>query len=91
MDCDDLWAETVRKVRIAAIFAGKLLLEAIFGVVLRGWGALSEYGAKWGTYLPQNGGLIYPKIYGKVYGKIYGNPTTHLGAEIRKIVGNHRK
>ena len=47
-----MWAETVRKVKIAAIFAGKVLLETIFRVVLRGWEALLEYGAKWGAYLP---------------------------------------
>ena len=34
------------------------------------------------------GGKIYPKIYAKMYPKIYGNPTTHLGGEIPKIVGN---
>ena len=50
--CADVLAETVRKVRIAAIITGKVLLEAIFGAVLRAWGALSEYGAKWGANLP---------------------------------------
>ena len=62
MDCDDLWAETVRKVRIAAIFAGKVLLEAIFGRVSRGWGPWLAYAAKWGANGGQNGGQIYGKI-----------------------------
>ena len=69
-----MWAETVRKVRIPAIFAGKVLLEAIFGAVLRGWEALLEYGAKWGAYLPQNvpqiPGQILPQIPGQIPGKI---------------------
>ena len=43
-----MWAETVRKVRIAAIFAGKVLLEVIFGRVSRGWGPRLAYAAKWG-------------------------------------------
>ena len=73
-------AKTVRKVRIAAIFAGKVLLEVIFGRVSRGWGPRLAYAAKWERF----GGFIYPKIYPK----IYGNPTTHLGGEIPKIVGN---
>ena len=50
-----MWAETVRKVRIAAIFAGKVLLEVILGRVSRGWGPRLAYAAKWG---------------GKIYGKI---------------------
>ena len=43
-----MWAETVRNVRIAAIFAGKVLLEVIFGRVSRGWGPRLAYAAKWG-------------------------------------------
>ena len=39
----------LRKVRIAAIFAGKVLLEAISGTVLRGWGPWLAYAAKWGA------------------------------------------
>ena len=64
-----MWAETVRKVTIAAIFAGNLLLEVIFMVVLRGWEALLEYGAKWGAYLPQNVPQILPQIPGQIPGQ----------------------
>ena len=48
-------AKTVRKVRIAAIFAGKVLLEVLFGRVSRGWEALVSLCGKMG-------GRVYPKI-----------------------------
>ena len=42
-------AKTLRKVRIAAIFAGKMLLEAIFGARFGGVGALVILpGKMWG-------------------------------------------
>ena len=54
-------AKTLRNVRIAEIFAGKVLLEAIFGVRFGGVGALVS--------LP---GKIWGKIQGKIQGKIRG-------------------
>ena len=93
MDFEDFGAKTLRKVRIAAIFAGKVLLEVIFGPVFLGGGGGGGYGGANGRGNGgQNGGQIYgkiyPKIYPKIYGKIYGNPTTHLGGQIQKIVEN---
>ena len=49
MDFEDFGAKTLRKVRIAAIFAGKMLLEAIFGARFGGVGALVILpGKMWG-------------------------------------------
>ena len=49
MDFEDFETKTTRKVRIGAIFACKVLLEAIFGTVLRGWGPWLAYPVKWGA------------------------------------------
>ena len=49
MDFEDFGATTTRKVRIGTIFARKVLLEAIFGAVLGGWGPWLAYAAKWGA------------------------------------------
>ena len=88
-------AKTPRKVRIGAIFACKVLLEAIFGSVLGGRG-----GEKWGgSVYPKFRGKFPGKFYGKLYGKFrgkfrgkfYGNPTTHLGGKIQKIVRSRER
>ena len=50
MDFEDFGAKTTRKVRIGAIVACKVLLEAIFGARFGGMGALvSLLGKMWGN------------------------------------------
>ena len=49
MDFEDFGAKTTRKVRIAEIFAGNVLVEAIFGARFGGVGALVILpGKMWG-------------------------------------------
>ena len=97
-------AQRLRKVRIAEIFARKVLLEAILGAGFGGVGALEFLPGKFrGKSIPkstpkstpksmdnlwQNVWLNVWKIYGKIYGRFYGNPTTHLGGEIPEIGRN---
>ena len=94
MHFEDLGAKTLRKVRIAAIFARNVAFGAISGPVRGGVGALEFIYPKIrgkSTQSRANSMANLGKIYGKFYGKIYPNPTTHLGGQIPKILENHEK
>ena len=70
-------------------------MEAIFGARFGRVGALVSlpgkmWGRMWGISTPKCGANL-SQIYLKIYPKIYGNPTTHLGGEIPKIVGNRER
>ena len=74
-------AKRLRKVRIAAIFAGKVLLEAILGTVLRGWGPWLAYAAKWGA---KWGAKSTPKTMPKSMAKSMAIPRLISEAKSRK-------
>ena len=55
MDFEDFGAKATRKVRIAEIFAGNVLVEAIFGARFGGVGALVILpGKMWGNMYPKS-------------------------------------